>query len=83
MAKGTGLIKARERYKKLTTVFPERAEFYAEQLAIVEEQIISLGICRRCGRPLKNAHAMSIGYGKECEAQALAELEAAKHEEAL
>lgn len=78
MAKGTGLIKARERYRKLISVFPDREEFYVEQLAKVEEEIITLGICRRCGRPLKDEHARSIGYGKECEAQTLAELEANK-----
>lgn len=80
MAKGTGLVKSRERYHKLIELFPERTEFYLQQIAHVEKEITKLQVCRRCGRPLKNEHAKSIGYGKECEAQALAESEAHKIE---
>lgn len=75
MAKGTGLVKSRERYRKLISTFPERTEFYLQQIAKVEADIVALQVCRRCGRPLKNEHAKEVGYGKECEAQALAELE--------
>lgn len=80
MAKGTGLVKSRERYRKLIKAFPDREAFYLEQIAKVEAEIIALQVCRRCGRPLKNEHAKEIGYGKECEAQALAELEAHEQE---
>lgn len=75
MAKGTGLIKSKKRYLKLIEVFPDRAEFYRDQIRKVEEEIIQLQVCRRCGRPLKNEQAKAVGYGKECEAQALAEME--------
>lgn len=76
MAKGTGLVKSKARYLKLINTFPERADFYRERIAKVEEEIVFLKVCRRCGRPLKDVHAQEIGYGKECQAQALAELEA-------
>lgn len=76
MAKGTGLVKSRDRYRKLISAFPERAEFYREQIKIVENEIVRLAVCRRCGRPLKNEEAKKLGYGKECQAQALAEAEA-------
>lgn len=69
MAKGTGLIKTRDRYRKLILVFPEREEFYLEQLAHVEQKIIELGVCRRCGRPLSDPVARKAGYGKECLSQ--------------
>lgn len=79
MSKGTALVKTRERLKKNMVLFPERAEFYAEKLRETEEQIIVMKVCRRCGRPLKDEHAMAIGYGKEClskaEAEAAAEQE--------
>lgn len=76
MATGTGLIKSKARYLKLIKAFPDRADFYREQIKKVEADIIRLKVCRRCGRPLKDAHAQEIGYGKECQAQALAEMEA-------
>lgn len=66
MSKGTALVKTRERLKKNITLFPERADFYRQKLAEVEEQIVIMKVCRRCGRPLKDAHAMEVGYGKEC-----------------
>ena len=71
--KGTALVKARERYKKLIKVFPERTEFYREKIAEVEQQIMVTQVCRRCGRTLKDEHARKIGYGKECQANAEAE----------
>lgn len=76
MAKGTGLVKSRDRYYKLITAFPEREAFYREQIAKVEEEIKTLGVCRRCGRPLKDEHARAIGYGKECQNKTEAEAEA-------
>lgn len=66
MAKGTGLVKSRDRYYKLIEAFPDRADFYREQIAKVEQQIVDLGVCKRCGRPLKDETARKIGYGKEC-----------------
>ena len=66
MAKGTALVKSRERYKKLITAFPEREEFYLEQIADINQQIVTMGVCRRCGRPLKSDEALELGYGKEC-----------------
>jgi hypothetical protein len=74
MAKGTGLVKSRDRYRKLIAAFPERTEFYLAQIADVEQKIVDLGVCKRCGRPLKDENARRIGYGKEC--QTKAELEA-------
>lgn len=74
MAKGTALVKSRERYKKLITAFPERTEFYLQQIEEVEKQITDMAVCKRCGRPLKDEHARAIGYGKEC----LAKSEAAE-----
>lgn len=76
MAKGTGLVKSRDRYRKLISVFPEREEFYLGEIARVEQEIIDLGVCRRCGRPLKDEEARKIGYGKECLAKSEADLEA-------
>lgn len=64
--KGTALVKSRERYKKLISVFPEREEFYLQQIADVEADIHRLGVCKRCGRPLKDEEARRIGYGKDC-----------------
>lgn len=76
MAKGTGLVKSKARYLKLIETFPEREEFYREQIRKIEADIIRLQVCRRCGRPLKTEEARAAGYGKECLAQTSAELEA-------
>lgn len=73
MVKGTGLVKSRDRYRKLIAAFPEREEFYLSQIAEVEAQIVEMGVCRRCGRPLTDEKARSIGYGKECQAKSEAE----------
>jgi len=70
MVKGTALVKTRERLKKNMVLFPDRAEFYAQKLAEVEEQIVVLKVCRRCGRPLTTEAAMAAGYGKECQSKA-------------
>lgn len=64
--KGTALVKARDRYKKLIEVFPERTEQYLALIAENEQKIQDLGVCKRCGRPLKDEEARKIGYGKEC-----------------
>lgn len=66
MAKGTALVKSKKRYQKLITVFPDREEFYLEQIATLDAEIKELGVCRRCGRPLKDEAARAVGYGKEC-----------------
>ena len=73
MSKGTGLVKSRDRYKKLIEAFPDREEFYLQQIAEVEAKILDLKVCKRCGRPLKDEHARAIGYGKECQQKAEAE----------
>lgn len=69
--KGTALVKSRDRFKKLITVFPDRADYYREQIAELEEKILSAGVCRRCGMPLKNEKAIERGYGDECAKKAL------------
>jgi hypothetical protein len=76
MAKGTGLVKSRERYRKLISVFPEREEFYLAEIARVEAEIVAIGVCKRCGRPLKDEEARRLGYGKECLVKSQADLEA-------
>lgn len=76
--KGTALVKARERYKRLINTFPDRAEFYRQKISEVDEDIRKMQVCRRCGRPLKDEHAKAVGYGKECQARAEAELEVEK-----
>jgi hypothetical protein len=76
MAKGTGLVKSRERYRKLIEVFPEREEFYLAEIERVEADIVALGVCKRCGRPLKGEEARRLGYGKDCLAKNQADLEA-------
>lgn len=73
MAKGTALVKSRERYKKLISVFPDRVEFYNEKLAEIEQELHALQVCRRCGRPLKDRAARERGYGDECLAKTEAE----------
>lgn len=73
MAKGTGLVKSKARFLKLIEAYPERADFYREKLVGIESEIVRLQVCRRCGRPLKTEEARAKGYGKECQAQALAE----------
>lgn len=83
MAKGTGLVKSKARYLKMIEMYPDRAEFYRTQIEKVEADIIKLQVCRRCGRPLKNEEARKIGYGKECQSQALAEAEAYEAESLL
>lgn len=75
MAKGTGLIKSRDRYIKLMDVFPERKDFYLERLAVVNEEIIRMKVCKRCGRPLKDPHTIAAGYGRECQTRTEAALE--------
>lgn len=76
MAKGTGLVKSKARFLMLIEKYPERAEDYRAKIAHVESEIVRLQVCRRCGRPLKTEEARAAGYGKECQAQALAETEA-------
>lgn len=75
MAKGTGLVKSRDRYKKLIDIFPERADEYRERIAEAEAKIKEMEVCKRCGRPLKDEYARSIGYGKECQAKSEMEAE--------
>lgn len=66
MSKGTALVKSKKRYVKLISVFPERKEFYLEKIEEVDAEIKTMGVCRRCGRPLKDEEALELGYGKEC-----------------
>lgn len=66
MAKGTSLVKSKQRYLKLITVFPEREAFYREQIAECDRKIKAAGVCLRCGRPLKDEAARQRGYGTEC-----------------
>lgn len=73
MSKGTGLVKSRDRYRKMIAAFPERESFYLEKIAECESMIIKLCVCKRCGRPLKDPEARKIGYGKECQNKAEAE----------
>ena len=75
MSKGTGLVKSRDRYKKLIDIFPERANEYRVRIAEVEAEITRMAVCKRCGRPLKDEYARSIGYGKECQAKSEMEAE--------
>lgn len=77
MATGTSLVKSRDNYYKLIKAFPEREEMYRQKIADCEEKIKEMVVCKRCGRPLKDEHARSIGYGKECQAKSEAEAEAA------
>lgn len=73
MSKGTGLVKSRDRFTKLIDVFPDRADFYREKIEALNQEIVLLKVCRRCGRPLKDEHAQALGYGKECQAKQEAE----------
>lgn len=66
MAKGTALVKRRKNFQRLMSVFPDRIEFYNEEIAKIDLELIDLSVCRRCGRPLKDEEARKIGYGKEC-----------------
>ena len=66
MAKGTALVKGKKRYRKLIGVFPEREEFYMQKIEEIDAEIKAMGVCRRCGRPLKDEDAIAAGYGKEC-----------------
>ena len=75
MSKGTALVKSRERYKKLIDIFPERAEEYRQRIADVENQIVEMEVCKRCGRILKDVEARKLGYGKECQAKSEMEAE--------
>ena len=71
--KGTAMVKAKQRYKKLIKIFPEREESYLLMIAELDEKIIASKVCRRCGRSLSDESAMELGYGKECAAKAEAE----------
>lgn len=71
------MVKARDRYVKAMKAFPDQAEMYKQRIDELNEQIIQSGVCRRCGRPLKDGDARDIGYGKDC----LAKAEAAASEE--
>lgn len=73
MATGTALVKQRNRYKKLIKGFPDREDFYRAKMAEITEQIKLSKVCHRCGRPLTDALAMELGYGKECALKAEAE----------
>lgn len=71
--KGTAMVKRRNNYLRLITVFPEREQFYLDQIEELNNKIVLAGVCRRCGRPLKDEDARRIGYGKECQGKAEAE----------
>lgn len=73
MESGTGLIKKRERYRKLIPRFPDRTDFYMQKILELEQKISVSKVCRRCGRPLRDEKAMKLGYGKECAAKEEAE----------
>lgn len=74
MVKPTALVKAKNRFEKLIVAFPEQADEYRSKIEELTEQIIASGACRRCGRPLKTEEARAIGYGKECQTKAEAEI---------
>lgn len=69
MSKGLGLVKSRDRFRKMVDAVPERKEHYLQMIAECEAKIVELGVCKRCGRPLKSDEARAIGYGKECLSQ--------------
>lgn len=75
MSKGTALVKSKKRYQKLISVFPDREDFYLTKIAEVDSEIARMKVCRRCGRPLKDDHAIELGYGKECWAKTDTDME--------
>lgn len=70
---GTAMVKAKERYAKIMERFPERSEFCLKMIEEMDGKIKLAGVCRRCGRPLKDEEARANGYGKECAAKAAEE----------
>lgn len=74
MKSGPALLKKKLNYQKCVKAFPERAEFYLEQIEQLEEQLTALHACRNCGRPLKGEESMQRGYGPECMKKVEAEL---------
>lgn len=68
MSVGVSLVKCRERYEKMIAgnLFPERNQFYREQILRVEGTIREGGYCIRCGKPLTDDVSRARGYGREC-----------------
>lgn len=73
MSKGTAAAKRRANYERLKTTFPERIDFYNEQIEEMTATLRQLGACLRCGRELKSDDARDLGYGKDCLAKMMEE----------
>lgn len=60
------MMKRKKRFEKCVVTFPDRAEFYLDQIQKLEEELIRIHACIVCGRPLKGEESMKRGVGKDC-----------------
>lgn len=60
------MLKRKERFERCMELFPDRAEFYADQVKELEAELLRINACQRCGRPLQGEESQKRGYGPEC-----------------
>lgn len=63
---GIAMLKRKKRFEKCVERFPDRADFYRDQIRQLEEELTKIHACIVCGRPLKGEESMKRGVGKDC-----------------
>lgn len=63
---GQAMMKRKVKFQKCIARFPDRADFYATEIANLENELRAIKACLRCGRPLKGDESQERGYGPEC-----------------
>lgn len=60
------MMKRKKRFEKCILTFPDREEFYRNEIARLDEGLRRINACLLCGRPLRGQESMANGYGPEC-----------------
>ncbi len=63
---GPAMLKRKRRFEKCVVRFPDRADWYLEQIRDLEQNLKLMNACQRCGRELKGEESQARGYGPEC-----------------
>jgi hypothetical protein len=63
---GPAMMRRKQRFEKCAVQFPDRADWYREQIVELELGLRAIKACHLCGRPLKGEESQERGYGPEC-----------------
>lgn len=63
---GPGMMRRKKRFEQCAVTFPDRADWYRQQIKELEEGLREIKACHLCGRPLKGEDSQARGYGPEC-----------------